>query len=237
MPMRLAVVGLCVGLGLLGSGCAPMRVAKVQTWEAEGNESAIKAALSDDSEAVQEAAIAAFVRYGEYDTGRPSVLASLQSSPAPAARQAEKRLFGQPPKAVPDPHPDSQASGSTIIYLYRPESDGGDGRWIVLDDSEKVRLQRGRYFRYAVGTGSHRACVQLPDAAAPLTDDPSDEGGRTRKVAPQCSTLSAHTAGIYFVRYLGDAGGGRPALKMMPIPVGLAAVKDLSAVESEHRSK
>lgn len=237
MRKRLGIQGLCVGFLLLLQGCASMRVAKVKTWEAEGNDSALKAALADDNDAVQEAAIAAWVHYGEYDTGRPSVLAALQSSSAPAARQAEKRLFGQPPIAVPDPHPFAQASGSTIIYFYREADDAGDGMWMVVDDSEKVRLLRGRYFRYAAGTGSHRACLQLPAVAAPVTDDPSDDGGQLRKVAPQCSTLSAHTAGVYFVRYRGDAGRGRPDLKIMPIPVGLSAVKSLSAVEPENRKK
>ena len=228
---------LCALVGLLAPGCASMRVAKVQAWEADGNESALRAALDDDSDAVQEAAITAWVHYGEYDTGRPSVLASLQSSSASAARQAEKRLFGQPPKAVPDPFPDPGAGGSTVIYFYRASDDSGAANWIVLDDSERVRLPPGRYFRYSAATGNHRACVKLPDTEAPLTDDASDDGGRTRRVAPQCSMLSAHTAGVYFVRYRALANKGRPELKVMPVPPGLAAVKPLTAVASEDRSK
>ena len=196
-------LALLLGVGLGASGCASMRVQQVATWEAEGNESGLKGALSDSSEEVQEAAIAAWVRYGEYDTGRPSVLASLGSSQAAAARQAEKRLFGQPPRPVPDPHADGA----------------------------------GRYFRYSAGTGSHRACVQLPDADAPVTDDSADEGVRTRKVAPQCSTLMAHTAGIYFVRYRAQGIKGRPELKVMPVPPGLAAVKELTAVDPGDHAK
>ena len=88
MRKRLGIQGLCVGFLLLLQGCASMRVAKVKTWEAEGNDSALKAALADDNDAVQEAAIAAWVHYGEYDTGRPSVLAALQSSSAPAKRSS-----------------------------------------------------------------------------------------------------------------------------------------------------
>ena len=237
MQTRVRMLGLCALFGLFSQGCASMRVAKVQAWEAEGNEQALKAALADDSESVQEAVITAWVHYGEYDTGRPSVLASLQSSPAAAARQAEKRLFGQPPKAVPDPFPEAGASSSTVIYFYREIEDAGAAHWIVLDDSEKVRLAPGRYFRYAAATGSHRACVKLPDAEAPLTDDPSDDGGRTRRVAPQCSMLSAHTAGVYFVRYRTKGSSGRPELKVMPVPPGLSAVKPLTAVAAEDRSK
>ncbi len=230
-------LALLLGVGLGASGCASMRVQQVATWEAEGNESGLKGALSDSSEEVQEAAIAAWVRYGEYDTGRPSVLASLGSSQAAAARQAEKRLFGQPPRPVPDPHTDGAGSGPAVIYFYRAAGDDGEARWIVLDDSEKVRLGVGRYFRYSAGTGSHRACVQLPDADAPVTDDSADEGVRTRKVAPQCSTLMAHTAGIYFVRYRAQGIKGRPELKVMPVPPGLAAVKELTAVDPGDHAK
>ena len=219
------------GVLLLGSGCAGMRVRQVAGWEAEGNETALKAALSDSSEEVQEAAIAAWVRYGEYDTGRPSVLASLGSSPAEAARQAEKRLFGQPPKSVPDPHPDGTVSGSAVIYFYRPSGDDGEARLMSIDDSEKVQLKAGRYFRYVAGTGSHRACVQLPDVEAPVTDDPSDTGGGMRKVAPQCSTLMTPTAGVYFVRQRAQGNKGRPDLKVMPVPPGLVAVKELTAAD------
>ncbi len=237
MQKPVAMLWLGALLGLLAPGCASMRVAKVQAWEADGNELALKAALDDDSDVVQEAAITAWVHYGEYDTGRPSVLASLQTSSASAARQAEKRLFGQPPKAVPDPFPDPGAGGSTVIYFYRTSDDSGAANWIVLDDSERVRLSPGRYFRYSAATGNHRACVKLPDAEAPLTDDTSDDGGRMRRVAPQCSMLSAHTAGVYFVRYRAESGKGRPELKVMPVPPGLAAVKQLTAVASEDRSK
>lgn len=219
------------GLLLLGSGCAGMRVRQVAQWESEGNESALKGALDDSSEEVKEAAVAAWVRYGEYDTGRPSVLASLGSSAAQAARQAEKRLFGQPPKAVPDPHPEPGAAGSTIIYFYRPSGDDGETRQMSIDDSEKVQLKAGRYFRYVAGTGTHRACVQLPDVEAPVTDDPSDHGGGMRKVAPQCSTLMTPTAGVYFVRQRAQGNKGRPDLKVMPVPPGLHAVNELTAAD------
>lgn len=229
-------VGLFAMLSLsVGSGCAGMRVRQVAAWEQEGNESALKAALSDDSADVQEAAIAAWVRYGEYDTGRPSVLASLGSSSAEAARQAEKRLFGQPPRAVPDPHPVSGASGSTILYFYRPSDDGGDARRLTIDGSDQVLLQPGRYHRYATGTGSHQACIALPDVDAPVTDDPSDGGGQLRKVAPQCSTLMTRTAGIYFVRQRTQGSKGRPELKVMPVPPGLSAVQALRPAEPSDR--
>jgi len=224
-------LGLGLLLGLGGGGCASMRVKQVAAWEAEGNESALKGALGDESEEVQEAAIAAWVRYGEYDTGRPSVLASLGSSQADAARRAEKRLFGQPPRPVPDPHADRAVGGSTVIYFYRMSGDDGEARLLVLDDSEKVRLQPGRYVRYVAGTGSHRACIQLPDAEGPISDDSAEEGGGSRKVATQCSTLMAHTPGVYFVRYQAQGSRGRPDLKVMPVPPALEALKTLSAAD------
>ena len=229
-------VGLFALLSLsVSSGCAGMRVRQVAAWEAEGNESALKTALSDDSSDVQEAAIAAWVRYGEFDTGRPSVLASLGSSSADAARQAEKRLFGQPPRAVPDPHPVSGASSSTIVYFYRPSEDGGDARRLTVDGSDRILLSPGRFYRYATSVGSHRACIELPDVEAPVSDDPSDSGGQMRKVAPQCSTLMTPTAGIYFVRQRVQGSKGRPELKVMPVPPGLSAVKELRPAEPSDR--
>ena len=68
-----------------------------------------------------------------------------------------------------------------------------------------------------------------------MSDDPSDSGGQMRKVAPQCSTLMTPTAGIYFVRQRVQGSKGRPELKVMPVPPGLSAVKELRPAEPSDR--
>jgi hypothetical protein len=231
-------LGLGLGLGLLvagagGSGCASARVRQVAAWEAAGDDAALKRALQDDSPEVRQAAAAAFVRYGAYDTGRPPILGTLGRSPSPEAKEAARKLFGVPPVPTPDPHGSGAGPGQAVIYLYRPAGDRGEARWLRIDQgtgqAHSVRLRPGRFLRYETTVGTHPVAIDLPDQEAPPTDDPNETYGQMRKVSPMQLAVASPAAGVYFVREL--MGGAKPDLKVMPVPSGLAAVKPLKPAD------
>lgn len=222
-----AALGVSLGLSLgLSSGCAG-GVGQVKRWESEGNLEALKGALDDDSEEVRGAAAQAMVRYGAYDTGRPPILGTLNKCDKPEAKAAVKQLFGVPPQRTPDPF-GSGAGGGVVLYLYRPEGDPGEARWVSVDGRKTARLQPGRYVRVETRAGSHRLTVEMPDEEAPVTDDPTESYGQMRKVAPMQSVIATPASGVYFVRHLAHRGARKPSFVVMPVPPGLAAVKELA---------
>ena len=230
-----AGLGLGLGLGLGAGGCASARVRKVAAWEAAGDDAALKRALQDDSPEVRRAAAAAFVRYAAYDTGRPPILGTLGKSASPEAKEAAAKLFGVPPQRTPDPHGSGAGSGQAVLYLYRPAGDRGEARWLHIDQgpgqgpAHAVRLRPGRFLRYETTVGGHGLTIDLPDQEAPPTDDPNEKFGQMRKVPPMQLTVSAPAAGVYFVREL--MSGAKPDIKVMPVPVGLAAVGPLKPAD------
>lgn len=227
------------GLGLVVAsalGCASQQLRQVARYEEAGDDTALRQALLGSNAEVRAAAAQALVRYGAYDTGRPAVLGTLSRSQSPEAKAAARQLFGVPPLHTPDPFPTAQAPADTtsqvVLYVYRPPGDGGAAQWARIDTERSVRLQPGRYLRLVTSPGNHRMTVQLPDEAAPLTDDPSDNGERMRKVAPLLTTVSTPAAGVYFVRYTTLQGTKRPEFKVMPVPPALQLVKTLRAADA-----
>ena len=198
--------------------------------EAAGDDVGLRRALDDPSAEVQHAAKSSLLRYGAYDTGRPTVLALLGKGPSPAAQEVRQKLFGVPPKRTPDPHGSGAAPGQVVIYLYRPDGDLGEARWLRIDD-RSVRLQPGRFLRYEAAVGSHQLTIELPDEDVAPTDDPTEQFGQTRKAAPLRVHVSTPTVGVYFVRQLAQKGELKPTIKVMPVPPGLAAVHHLKPAE------
>ena len=219
-------------------GCAVSRVRQVARWEAEGDDVALKRALEDNSPEVRRAAAAAFVRYAAYDTGRPAVLGTLGKSQSPEAREAVRKLFGVPPPPTPDPHGSGARPGQVVIYLYRPAADRGEARWLRFDAGtaavRAVRLRPGRFIRLETEVGVHRVAVELPDHEAPPTDDPNETYGQMHKTPPMQLSVATPAAGVYFVRQLGR-DPSKPDVKVMPVPVGLAAIGLLKPVDPADR--
>ena len=233
------LIGL-VGLwGLLAGGCASMRVRQVAEWEAAGDDAALKRALEDGSPAVRQAAAAAFVRYGAYDTGRPPVLGTLGKSQSAEAKEAARKLFGVPPQHTPDPHGSGAPPAQAVVYLYRPADDRGEARWLRFDAGggvkQSVRLRPGRFVRLVAELGLHRIAIELPDHEAPPTDDPGETYGQMHKTPPMQLSIATPAAGVYFVRQVAPRGSGKPDVKVMPVPVGLAAVATLKDAEPTDR--
>jgi hypothetical protein len=208
-----------------------MRVKQVATWESTGDDAALRKALEDGSPEVRQAAASAFLRYGAYDTGRPTVLALLGKNPTTEAKEVKRKLFGVPPQTTPDPHGAGAGPGQVVIYLYRPVEDLGEARWLRIDDDRSVRLRPGRFLRYEGAVGSHQLALELPDEEVPPTDDPNEKSGQMRKAAPLRVTVSTPTIGVYFVRERAQKGPLKPDIKVMPVPPGLAAVMPLKPAE------
>lgn len=240
----LGPVFFALGAGFLSlfwglfAGCASMRVRQVAQWEAAGDDGALKRALEDGSPEVRQAAAAAFVRYGAYETGRPPVLGTLGKSQSPEAREAARKLFGVPPQRTPDPHGSGAQPGQVVIYLYRPADDRGESRWLRFDDgsaaARAVRLRPGRFIRLEAEIGLHRVAIELPDHEAPPTDDPSEKYGQMHKTPPMQLSIATPATGVYFVRQLAR-DQAKPDVKVMPVPVGLAAIGLLKPVEPTDR--
>lgn len=239
---RLGAAGALGLLGLLSlgaGGCASARVRQVAAWEVAGDDAALKRALEDGSPQVRQAAAAAFVRYGAYDTGRPPVLGTLGKSQSAEAKEAARKLFGVPPQHTPDPQGSGAPAGQAVVYLYRPVDDRGEARWLRFDDGsaakQGVRLRPGQFVRLVVELGLHRIAIELPDHEAAPTDDPGETYGQMHKTPPMQLSISTPASGVYFVREVALRGQSKPDVKVVPVPVGLAAVSALKPVAAADR--
>lgn len=221
-------LGAALALGMmtlvLGAGAGCSGTAQVTRWEAEGDDQALRRALDEGSDPVRAAAAEALVRYAAYETARPGILSTLRSSKQPEAKEALKQLYGVPTKRSPDPHGRGAPSGGAVLYLYRPSGDDGEARWVHLDDRRLARLSPGRFMRIETSRGTHTFAVEMPDVAAALTDDPTDNGDRMQQVAPMRFVVDAHTPGVYFVRHRALVGKRKPEVRVMPVEPALRDV-------------
>jgi hypothetical protein len=215
---RIALFSL---VGLLGACAGTGQVAR---WEAEGDDVALRSALTEGGDPVRQAAADALVRYAAYETARPGIISTLRGIQQPEAKEALKQLYGVPTKRTPDPHGSGPPPGGAVLYLYRQAGDEGEARWLSADGRRLVRLQPGRFLRIVTSRGTHSFGVEMPDVRAALTDDQDDTGERMQQVAPMRFVVDAHTPGVYFVRYRALHKKRKPELKVMPVEPALRDV-------------